>query len=107
MGLDRLIKKELEMLRPNVNGHPEVEIEEAPSESYGVTTKYVRTIFTAHVGSDLQLETCCLPPWHRDDVLSKMDFFSPSGYQSGSNEAPVYAWMSSEDFGCLAKANVV
>jgi len=106
--LDRLIGKELAMMNPVVEGHPEVEVEEAPSESYGVTTKYVRTIFTAHMGeSEETVETTMLPPGQQDDILERMILFHARGYDDGAkpNEASAYAWMTVQDFSCLAKAD--
>jgi len=107
--VERLVKKELEMFRPELHSDQTVEIEQASSETYGVATKYIRTIFSAHVGEEVPLQAMCLPPEHPvDGSLQGLEFFlNPHTHQLPPKAASVYAWVPSADFEYLARAESV
>jgi len=104
--LDRLIGKDLAAKNPQVDtGNIEVEVEEAPSESYGVATKYVRTIFTACVGPmgpasgpiDFFVEAS------DGEQSQRLEVFMARWPEEMPDGGSVYAWIPSQDFERLGK----
>merc|ERR1719401_2361264 len=71
--IERLLAKEFGRWDLEIQGHS-VEVEEAASESYGVTTKYIRTVFFATLGPEVELPTFTRPRNYISDASGEDDY---------------------------------
>jgi len=105
--LRRLTGKELSVLNPQVGGDAAVEVEEAASDSYGVTTRYVKTHFTATTSAPAAKDICVLPVGAEGfEVFQDIELWETQGDFLHSDQSLVYAWVTEAEFKHLSHSGM-
>mmetsp|Transcript_96362 Transcript_96362/g.312248 ORF Transcript_96362/g.312248 Transcript_96362/m.312248 type:complete len:234 (-) Transcript_96362:78-779(-) len=105
--LRRLTGKELSVLNPEVRSGAAVEVEEAASDSYGVTTRYVKTNFTATTSAPAAKDTCVIPAGAEGfEVFQDIELWDTQVDFLANDKTLVYAWVTEAEFKYLAHSDM-